>query len=165
MQTEVFGKPVVIILVERVVAGQKQVLMQRRFKPREPQALHHCWEFPQGKMREGERLLEAAARELQEETGLILESAMPSLNLQHMEYCGIQVEAFSSPRVVLGVAQGYLGVYLVVQATGDCTASAEAYDQQFVDKAQAQAILASGTIFPLDAPVLMDYFGLEAGVG
>lgn len=161
MQTEVFGKPVVIVLVEREEAGRKQVLMQRRFKPKEPPALHHCWEFPQGKMREGERLLEAAARELEEETGLQLTQASEALQLRQFEYCGIQVEAFNSPRLVLGVAQGYLGVYVVVQASGEFSASSEAYGQQFVDREQAQEILNAGTIFPLDAPVLMDYFGLR----
>lgn len=161
MQTEVFGKPIVVVLVERLMNGEKQVLMQKRFKPAEPEALHHCWEFPQGKMREGERLLEAAARELHEETGLQLSSASATLQLAEHQYCGIKVQAFNVPRVVLGINQGYLGVYVVVSAEGECITSDEAYGHQFINQHQAIAILKSERIFPLDAPILMDYFAIK----
>lgn len=64
MSREHPSRPIVAVGVV-LVAGD-QVLLVRRGKP--PQA--GCWTVPGGGVRVGERLREAAARELAEETGL-----------------------------------------------------------------------------------------------
>lgn len=59
-------KVAVMLVVEREVDGQKEYLVQQRQK----QPFFGYWGAPTGKVRWGETILETAARELMEETGL-----------------------------------------------------------------------------------------------
>jgi ADP-ribose pyrophosphatase YjhB (NUDIX family) len=59
-------KVTVILAVERTVNGQKQFLLQERLK----NPYFGFWGFPSGKIRWGETIVQAAERELMEETGL-----------------------------------------------------------------------------------------------
>jgi 8-oxo-dGTP pyrophosphatase MutT (NUDIX family) len=60
-------KVAVILAAEREVKDSKQYLFQERLK----NPYYGYWGFPSGKVRWGETLLETAARELKEETGLV----------------------------------------------------------------------------------------------
>lgn len=59
-------KVAVLLGIERRVDGRQELVMQQRLK----YPYYGFWGFPTGKMRWGETLLEAAARELKEETSL-----------------------------------------------------------------------------------------------
>lgn len=59
-------KVAVMLIVEREVDGQKQYIVQQRQK----QPFFGYWGAPTGKVRWGETIVETAARELMEETGL-----------------------------------------------------------------------------------------------
>jgi 8-oxo-dGTP pyrophosphatase MutT (NUDIX family) len=60
-------KSAVILVVERLRHGKKEYLVQERLK----HPYYGFWGFPSGKVRWGETILTTAARELQEETGLV----------------------------------------------------------------------------------------------
>lgn len=59
-------KTAVLLIIEREASGAKQYLLQERLK----HPYYGFWGAPTGKIRWGESILEAAARELKEETGL-----------------------------------------------------------------------------------------------
>ena len=59
-------KIAVMLIVERIQEGVKQYILQERLK----QPYYGYWGPPTGKIRWGESIVEAAARELKEETGL-----------------------------------------------------------------------------------------------
>ncbi len=59
-------KVAVMLILERVQGGRKEYLLQQRLK----HPYFGFWGAPTGKMRWGESVLEAASRELKEETGL-----------------------------------------------------------------------------------------------
>ncbi len=63
---ELQPKVAVMLVVEREVDGEKQYLVQQR----EKQPFFGYWGAPTGKVRWGETIIETAARELMEETGL-----------------------------------------------------------------------------------------------
>ena len=60
--------------------AQGRILIARR-----PAKLHQggLWEFPGGKVEAGEARLEALARELKEELGVLLEASEPLLEVRH----------------------------------------------------------------------------------
>ena len=60
-------KVAVLLAIERMRDGTRQLLFQQRLK----NPYYEYWGFPSGKMRWGETILQTAARELKEETGLI----------------------------------------------------------------------------------------------
>lgn len=62
-------KVAVLLIVERERNGEKQYLLQERLK----HPYFGYWGAPTGKIRWGESILEAASRELKEETGLLAE--------------------------------------------------------------------------------------------
>jgi len=68
------------VAVGVIVNGQQQVLIAKRDKH-----LHQggLWEFPGGKVEQGETVLQALARELREEVGLTVLSADPLMIVKH----------------------------------------------------------------------------------
>ena len=67
----------VVVYVMRLVEGAWQVLQLERAPG---QYLEGTWQFPGGKLEEGESAVDAAVRELREETGLVPE------RMQHLTY-------------------------------------------------------------------------------
>ena len=67
----------VLLAIEQVQSGVRQLLFQERLK----NPYFGYWGFPTGKIRWGETIPEAAARELMEETGL--EADLRILGLYH----------------------------------------------------------------------------------
>ena len=59
-------KSAVILVIEKIEHGQSRLLLQERLK----HPYFGFWGFPGGKIRWGETIMQAAGRELQEETGL-----------------------------------------------------------------------------------------------
>lgn len=69
-------KIAVMLIIERTYEGVKQYLLQERLK----QPYYGFWGPPTGKIRWGESIIEAAARELKEETGLYGEFEFRGIN-------------------------------------------------------------------------------------
>lgn len=72
-------KVAVLLAIERTFRGQRQLLFQERLK----NPYFGYWGFPSGKMRWGETIIETAARELKEETGLEADYKMLGLYHEH----------------------------------------------------------------------------------
>ena len=72
-------KVAVLLAVSRVENGVKQYLFQERLK----HPYYGYWGFPTGKIRWGETILETAARELKEETGLEATHALAGMYHEH----------------------------------------------------------------------------------
>ncbi|HRY15524.1 MAG TPA: 8-oxo-dGTP diphosphatase MutT [Candidatus Competibacteraceae bacterium] len=68
------------VAVGVLISAAGAVLITRR-----PDHVHQggLWEFPGGKVEEGEQVATALSRELHEELGVIVESAEPWLQVQH----------------------------------------------------------------------------------
>ena len=72
-------KVAVLLAVERLVGGQKQLLFQERLK----NPYFGYWGFASGKIRWGETIHQAASRELMEETGLTATTHILGLYHEH----------------------------------------------------------------------------------
>jgi len=70
-----------------VILRGRQVLIARRHQQAHQGGL---WEFPGGKLEEGESVPEALTRELKEEIGIAVETAEPLLQISH-DYSDKQV--------------------------------------------------------------------------
>ncbi|MGA9580450.1 MAG: (deoxy)nucleoside triphosphate pyrophosphohydrolase [Allosphingosinicella sp.] len=64
--------PTLTVVAAALVDGERRVLLQKRAAGRTMAGL---WEFPGGKIEEGERPEAALARELEEELGIVVEAA------------------------------------------------------------------------------------------
>lgn len=73
-------KTTVILAVTRERNGEKEYLFQKRLK----HPYYGYWGFPTGKIRWGETVLETAARELKEETGLEARYAFRGIYHEHV---------------------------------------------------------------------------------
>jgi 8-oxo-dGTP pyrophosphatase MutT (NUDIX family) len=72
-------KVAVLLAIERLHDGQRQILFQQRLK----QPYFGYWGLPSGKLRWGETIVEGAARELMEETGLTAELEIKGVYHEH----------------------------------------------------------------------------------
>jgi 8-oxo-dGTP diphosphatase len=63
--------PTLTVVAAALVDGERRILLQRRAPGR---AMAGLWEFPGGKVEEGERPEAALARELEEELGIAVET-------------------------------------------------------------------------------------------
>jgi 8-oxo-dGTP pyrophosphatase MutT (NUDIX family) len=72
-------KVAVLLAVERNLDGKSQLLFQQRTK----NPYYGYWGFPSGKMRWGETILQTAARELEEETGLEADHRIAGVYHEH----------------------------------------------------------------------------------
>lgn len=72
-------KVAVLLGIEREYRGQKQFLFQERLK----NPWYGFWGIPSGKVRWGETLIQAAERELKEETGLTADNEFAGLYHEH----------------------------------------------------------------------------------
>ena len=70
----------VIVVVGILIDEAGRVLVTRRAPGAHQGGL---WEFPGGKVEEGETLIEALARELSEELGVLVETTEPLMVLEH----------------------------------------------------------------------------------
>ena len=113
---------VAAMIVEREVDGEKSVLLQRRKKRYEEPLYYNSWEIPQGKIERGESGKETVARELEDETGLRLDTISPETPLVENadKVFSDRVEAVR-PLICVRVAGGidFLAVALIVSASGE----------------------------------------------
>lgn len=103
--------------IVRLAGDPSLILLQRRADPSEP--VLGCLEIPGGRWRSGEPPADALAREVSEETGIVLSSID-----------GVSVEAIDSSRdlaslhplvVVAGISGAYPAIHVVLLAEGEGT--------------------------------------------
>lgn len=123
---------IVIGLIER----DEKFLITRRYDPDFPD-WHHRWEIPGGKIKPGEKPLDALHREILEETALTISS--PKL-------LGVHTHHWNTPT---GVQQTFLIVYHCQANPGEvilCPDENDAYEWEHVEQILQKPNLLDGTI-------------------
>lgn len=151
--SESFSEPVVSVIIERPGPPQ-EVLLQERSKVEAGQ-FRGLLELPQGRLRQGETILECAEREVLEETGLVLFS--PTTQVQISEING-EVLAHGDFQVVCesGV-HSFLAVCIVGTAEGTPRGSEESTNPQWYGRTSILELLRSNRVFPLNVPMLQRF--------
>lgn len=87
---EVFAKPAVSAIIEKVEFGERFVLLQRRQKDNGGET-NGLFEIAGGKVREYENIYDALRREVWEETGLKITEISGEDKSQHIDISGAEV--------------------------------------------------------------------------
>lgn len=145
--------PIVCILVERQSPGGAEILIQRRLKPGDPS--HEMWELPQGGVEWHESLVEAAARELVEESGMrllsLLDRDRQAVPLAH------EARALRPLSLVHDVENGFIGLGFVGLAEGTPHDTPEADRHRWIPACDLGALLERERFFPLNVPMIREY--------
>lgn len=138
---------------------QSRVLLQTRSKNWAGR-YRGLLELPQGHLDAHESLLECAARELREETGLAafapLARTAPSTERSH----GEQLTSVESLVVSEVGDQAYMAVCIVGTACGTPRGSAESSSPHWCSRETVKGLLAEARVFPLNVPMLRWYLDL-----
>lgn len=133
-----------ILGVGAIVRRGEELLLVRRARP--PFAGE--WAIPGGSVRAGERLKEAAEREIREETGVHIEAGEPLYSFEYLERRG---ETLLYHYVVIDLAARYLG--------GEPRAGDDAGEARWVRREEIASLPVSeptrralATLFPNDYP-------------
>lgn len=147
---------VISMIVEKSEGNKKSILLQKRkYLFTEPQ-YYNVWELPQGKLEANETILEAAKRELFEETNLDL---VKNLTFQKStEDDSTQLERVDILTAVFTKGSlNYLGLCLLVQAKGTPKPYIQDTEPQWIEITELKRILNDEKIFPLNIPMLEKY--------
>jgi 8-oxo-dGTP pyrophosphatase MutT (NUDIX family) len=159
---ETFPRPVVCIVAERVNNGTHEILIQRRSKTGKSVAYPGIWELPQGKIRTGESIEEAAYRELKEETTLKVISISHEHEIKKKKILNSNIVTFESTITVIDKENNFIGFGIVVDCEkGRPKETPEASSHQWIDKKEARKLIVQHQIFPLNVPIIRKYFGIE----
>lgn len=156
-----YQRPVASIIAARDIDGRPHVLLQKRAKDYDDTPYSGYLELPQGKVRQNESLIQAATRELEEETGLEVAKVLigaPSRQESHNSIS--RIAAFQPLICVEDCTQNHLGIALVVQVAGQPRTSNEATGHQWYSTQQLRSLIESAQIFPLNVPMLKKYLHL-----
>lgn len=151
---EKFSYPVVSVIV---FDEFNRVLIQQRVKPNAG-VFNGFWELPQGKLRHNESIIDCAKRELFEETG------MRDFSNDKIKKEYIQNELIEFSKSIIVCESGlysYFAICVVGQANGTPKNTIEAINHAWVDKERVCELIDSDLFFPLNIPMLKDYFGIE----
>jgi 8-oxo-dGTP pyrophosphatase MutT (NUDIX family) len=158
---DTYPVPVVCILVHRKNEhGVDQLLLQKRVKTREQVDYYGLWELPQGKVERGELILDAITRELSEETALEAVGLSPVHCRQTTTILDSRIDVFCPTLCVLDIEHGYVGFGLITRTLGEVHATAEAQDHRWVTKGEASSLISAGTVFPLNVPIIQEFFSI-----
>lgn len=151
--------PVVCIVVERFSEhGQPQILIQRRTKKKAQGGYPAIWELPQGRIRTGETILDAARRELKEETNLEL-TGINHLHASEFEHIlSSSVNSFKPLLCTFDIEHNFIGLGMVVSAMGTPQDTEEASEHRWVNQREAEDLLYKQEIVPLDSHIIREYF-------
>ena len=136
-----------------------KILLQRRTKNRERVDYFGLWELPQGKIRAGEYLFDAAKRELKEEAGLEILEISGAHDHQHMKILSSSIDVVKTSLCVIDNEHNYFAFPLVVRILGSPLPTHEASEHIWVSKGEVTNLINSNLVFPLNVPIILDYFG------
>ena|SRR5579871_3350135 len=139
--------------VGAVVWSEKSVLLVQQQGPDDPKP---CWALPGGRVEPGETLLEAAAREVQEETGLVIPAVGRLVYM--MEYMLSRVQAPGGLSFVFEVTE-WSGRPRVNDPEDDIL------DVRFVPIAEAISLLDRHLPIPRMRDPVLAFLRGEAGYG
>jgi 8-oxo-dGTP pyrophosphatase MutT (NUDIX family) len=148
---------IICILVVREALQGRELLLQRRCKPNDDTPYSGYLELPQGKVQAGETLVDAARRELFEETRLSLGSAIAGGETP-LDTAGTSDLWVSHPLIcVADRLQNHIGLGVVFSATGTASSTREADSLQWYSDREVAGALQEGRVFPLNGPMLLEY--------
>ncbi len=159
-EDEHFAMPVVCMIVERRVddSSEQRILLQRRIKCDE--SFWGTWELPQGRIRSGESIIAAARRELKEETNLDLVE-LNSIQLREtLAFSQSSIETLFPGLCAVDMEHGYVGIAVIVRASGTPWPTAEACNHKWVSVKDVRRLMKNNRIFPLNAAMLKMYLEL-----
>ena len=151
---------VVSMIVEKVEGDKKFILIQKRkYLFTEPH-YYNVWELPQGKLEANETVLEAAKRELFEETNLELVRNLTFDNSINDNFVQLdRVDILTS--VFIKGQLNYLGLCLLVQAKGIPKPYIQDTEPQWIEISQLKEKLVTEKFFPLNIPMLEKYLEMR----
>lgn len=152
--SERFAAPVVSLIVESL-DGDRKILLQRRSKIEVP-GLEHLFELPQGRMREGELIIDCAIRELHEETGLVNFQSQSRTTTTNV--LGEDLQIVTALMVSERGQHSYLAVCLVGTAEGVPRSSSESSDPRWYSREDTLRLIQEGRVFPLNVPMILNYY-------
>lgn len=153
---ESFAYPVVTMIVEDD-ASPGRILLQKRTKE-EPEPLRCLWELPQGRIRLGESLTDCAARELKEETGLIMN--VSKNNIKRSKILRESLESIQTIAIVESGKHSYLAICVVCSAVGTLRSSIESTNPGWFAKDEVLEFIENDSVFPLNVPMLRFYYAV-----
>lgn len=164
---ERFSIPTVGFIVEREnpKTGEKEVLIQKRFKPESDPKYTGVFELPAGKIREFEDIRESARRELKEETGLdIKDMEMEFTDI--FERDGDKAFAFI-PFCCEQMLKGpypYVGFVFIVKAEGKLEDTKEAKGAKWVSLNELRNMISKKDFHPYHMGALEMYLNKKAKI-
>jgi len=159
---EILVRPVVCVLVMMTDAdGCNRILVQKRTKKQLPVDYYGYWELPQGKVRSGETIFQAAIRETKEETGLLGVELHHTHHIEEKTILGSRLEIFEPTICVIDLDHNYLGVGVILRTIGEIRETSEASDHRWIDEQNALELIDRKVVFPLNIPMLLRFFALS----
>ncbi|MEU4408651.1 NUDIX hydrolase [Streptosporangium sp. NPDC023963] len=151
-------RPVVSIIPVRNIGTDIQILLQRRSKESDDTPYDGYLELPQGKVKAGENLTDAAQRELQEESGLRIERFI--VGAEHSvvtDEAASDLFSFNPLICVFDREQNHLGIAVVVTVRGEASATSEAVGHEWHSIKELPFILANEPVFPLNRAMIAEF--------
>lgn len=145
------------LIVERNIAGQAHILLQKRRKRYEEPELYGCWELPQGKLEKNDSVVETLRRELQQETGLELVS---QFGVSEAIIVDAKNRVESVQPLICARALGqtdFLALAIVVSAEGEPRERDIRRDHTWVPVSKLPDMLNSQRFFPINKPMIEEY--------
>lgn len=154
---EVLMRPFVSVIAIDTTDRHSRILLQRRTKPADRPEYYGLWELPQGKIRAGETLFEAARRELKEESGLEA-LALDPIHRATIDPHSDTLHTFAPLTCVYDTARQCLGLPVIVSTTGQPHDTSEATEHTWMTQGQVIDLISSGMLFPMNRPMLEQFY-------
>lgn len=154
---EVFARPFVSVIAIDSEGDQKKILLQRRTKSAAQNKYYGLWELPQGKIRAGETIFEAARREVKEESGLEVLDIDPFHRMTKSTDLE-DIQSFVPLTCVSDKSNQCIGLPLIVVTKGVPQATQEASDHSWMSRDQISSLILGKKVFPLNVPMLEEFF-------
>lgn len=162
--------PTISVIIERQYKKCTEILMQTRYKPASDPKYSGYREIPSGLIKKYESAIDAAVREVKEETGISINKKEMKSNLKKFKIDKdnnlISYEPFCVSQQLKG-SRSYLNIGFLFNLTkykvNLVSNKDEAKDLSWVNIRQVQKTLEikNNNIFPINIPILKKYFELK----